>query len=109
MILDFRCEAPGRIRNKASRTTPAASIRLLENSFTAPSLQFRGASSHDLERSPPACLVEEMQNHFTEEQQAVAPGGPQILIFRSLERPVDEHRPPDNVFLRNESPVAAIQ
>src|ERR1700757_2646694 len=111
---DFSRDAPGRIRNSASNTDAAAAQRrLLEENFTVPSRTVRGFYrtaflTHNLERALPACLIEEVQYHFTQKQKAIAPRRLQVLIVRSLKRPINKHRPPDDVFLRNESPVTAI-
>src|SRR6266542_1420219 len=69
----------------------------------------RTASSDQVERPLPARLVEEMQHYLTQKQQSIAPRGLAILIVRRFERPVDKHRPPNDVFLRNKSPVSAIE
>src|SRR5450631_3570932 len=116
-IRDFKREAPGRSTNSSSTINAAAATirRLEEKSFTAPLLEFRGASSwsaelsYELERPCPTCLVEKMQHHFAQKQSSIAPRGLPVLIIRRLERPVDEHRTPDDVCLGNESPVPAVQ
>src|SRR5579864_3821353 len=108
MMRDFSRDAPGRMRNSASKSNAAAAQRRLkEKNFTVPSRKIRGGSSHELERPLPACLVEEVHDHFAQEQKAIAPGGLQILVVRSLKRPVNEHGPSNDIFLRNESPVPA--
>jgi hypothetical protein len=68
MIRDFKREAPGRRRNSASTINAAATTirRLEEKSFTAPLLQLRGNSSYKLERTLPACLIEEVQDNLAQ-------------------------------------------
>src|SRR5438477_1478917 len=110
MIRDFRREAPGRTRNSASKIKIAAATRRLEEkNFTSRSRKTPGSSSHKLESSSPAGLVEEMHDHFAHEKETIAPGSLEVLPIRSFKRPVDKHRPPDNIFLGNKSPVAAVQ
>src|SRR5579872_3421982 len=112
MIRDFNREAPGLSRKSAS-TIHAAKVAMRffeEKILTAPSLGFRGISSNYPERSLPASLVEEMQHLVAQNEfQAVAPCGLEVLIVGSRKRPVDEHRPPNDIFLRDESPVAAVE
>src|SRR5260370_37428443 len=109
-IRDFNRDAPGRSRNNSNKMTAAANqLRLEEKNFTTPSPRSRGFSFYDLQRPPPACLIEEVQHHFAQEQKPVTPLRLAILILRRLTRPVNEHGPPDYVFLRNEAPVSAIQ
>src|ERR1700728_4935173 len=128
VIRDFkREEAPGRSRKSASRSNAAATTirRLEEKSFTAPLLELRGASSFilqtislwkplyqlpdKLESTLPAGLIEKVQHNFAQKQNAIAPGGLAILVIRRLGRAVNEHGTPDDVFLWDESPVAAIE
>src|ERR1700756_5593795 len=69
-----------------------------------------GGSLDAFQRPLPACLVKEVNNYFTEEK--LNPIGPfclEVLVIRSFKRPVNKHRPPDNIFLGNESPIAAVQ
>src|ERR1035438_5972608 len=62
-----------------------------------------------LESTLPAGLIEKVQHNFAQKQNAIAPGGLAILVIRRLKRPVNEHGTPDDVFLWDESPVAAIE
>jgi hypothetical protein len=65
---DFKREAPGRKTNSSSTTTVATAIkRRLEETFTAPSLDLRGASFNNVQRSFPAGLVEEVQYDLAKE------------------------------------------
>src|SRR5271166_486957 len=111
MIRDFSREAPGLSRNSVSTIKAAAAAQrcLEERIFTTPSIEIRGASSHKLERTSPARLIKEMQDYLSQKNNPVAPVGLQILIIGSLERPVNEHRPANDVFLGNEAPVAAVE
>src|SRR5271169_1490921 len=117
-IRDFKREAPGRRRNSASTiNAAAATIRgLEERSFTAPLLEFRGVSTttfklfHGSEGPLPPRLIEKVQNLLAHnELNAIGPFRFCVLITRRYERPVDEHRTPDDVVFGNESPVAAVQ
>src|SRR5882672_2360869 len=68
-----------------------------------------GISLHDLERTRPARLVKEVEDHLPEQEvPALLPTAPQVLVRRRNERPVDEHRPSDYILLRDESPEAAV-
>src|SRR5215472_7262538 len=111
MMRDFSRDAPGRSRNstRTINAATAATRRLEEKSFNVPSLDVRGASSHGPERPSPASLIKEMDYHSAQKKKSVAPCGLRVLIVGSLERPINEHRPPDDVLLRNESPVTAVQ
>src|SRR4029077_2536921 len=111
MMRDLSREAPGLRRNRISSTNTAAAphCRLEERSFTAPSLQVSGGSSDKVERSTPPCLVEEVNHYLAQEQHPVAPVRLPVLIVGRLERPVNEHRPPNDVFFGNESPIPAIE
>ena len=86
-IRDFKREAPGRRRNSVStiNAATAAIRRLEEKSFTAPLLEFRGASSYELERPPPACLIEKVQDRLAQKQNTIAPVRLEILAVGSLE------------------------
>src|SRR5215831_18686724 len=111
MMRDFSRDAPGRSRNRTSTINPATAKprRLDEESFKLPSLDDRGASSHELERSSPARFIKEVDYDSAQKQEPVAPSRLCVLIVRSLERPIDEHRPANDVLFRNESPVTAVQ
>src|SRR5437879_10809482 len=112
MILDFRRDAPGRTRNSASSTNAAAAAqrRLEEKIFTVLFTEDPSGSLDDFQRPLPAGLVKEVKNYFTEEK--LNPIGPfclAVLVIRSFKRPVNKHRPPDDIFLGNKSPIAAVQ
>src|SRR5580692_826037 len=115
MIRDFKREAPGRRRNNTSRTAiPTAATRHLEEKiFTTPngpiSQELRAPSLDHLQGPLPAGLVKEVDHNLAQEKQPVAPACPAILIFRRLKRPVDKHWPSDDVFLGDESPIAAVE
>src|SRR5205085_10345348 len=66
------------------------------------------ASPHHLERAPPPGLIEKVQDYISDELQTIADFGFLILVRRGFERPVDKHRPPDDIFLRDESPEPAV-
>ena len=110
---DFNREAPGRRTKSASTINAAATAirRLEERSFTAPLLKLRGASSlsYKLKRTLPARLIEKVQNDFAQEQNAISPRSFPILIIRRFKRPIDEHGAPNDIFLGNKSPVAAVE
>src|SRR5579859_2735835 len=107
---DFSRDAPGRIRNSATTIINSTVVtrRLEEKSFTAPSREVWGASPDRLECSSPASLIEEMQNYLAQKQQTIAPCGLAILVVRSFKRPVDKHRPSNDIFFGNKSPVPAV-
>src|SRR5581483_162050 len=110
MMRALRREAPGRTMKSDNRITAAAATpRLEEKHFTLPLLKVRGSSSHKLERPLPACFVEKMNHDSAQEQSPIAPCGLAILVVGSFKRPVDEHRPPNDIFLGDESPIAAVQ
>src|ERR1700758_2539494 len=66
-------------------------------------------SLHHPKCATPTGLVEEVKGHMREEADALTKVGTAILIRRRVERPVDEHRPADHIFLRDEAPVPAIE
>src|SRR5215469_17200712 len=66
------------------------------------------SSTHHPEGSPPASLVKEVNHDFGEEAQTLAEFLLQVLIPWSFKRPVDEHRPSDQVLAGYESPVPAV-
>src|SRR5579871_3083526 len=66
-------------------------------------------SPYHFQRAAPARLAKEVQHDVRQETYAVADAGLLILIARRLERPVDEHGSSNNVFSRNETPIAAVQ
>src|SRR5690242_3608201 len=66
------------------------------------------ASPHHLERAPPPGLIEEVQNHASDEFQTIADFGLLILVRGCFEGPVNKHRPSNDILLRNESPESAV-
>src|SRR5579871_396704 len=111
MIFDFSREAPGRSTNKAASTmTMASHLRPLEDkNFTLSSRKFRGSSPHDPEGSFPECLVEEVEYFVAQQELDVIAEVLAVFVFRRRKRPVNEHGTPNNVLLRNEPPIPAVQ
>src|SRR5579864_5713905 len=66
-------------------------------------------SLHYPKRATPSGLVEEVKGHVREEADAFAEVGSAILVRRRVERPIDEHRPANHIFLWDEAPVPAIK
>src|SRR4051812_13681472 len=66
-------------------------------------------SAHDVERAVPASLIEEMDQHMTDEGNAVANAGLLDLVFGRLKRPVDKHGAADDVLARDKAPEPAVQ
>src|ERR1700746_116998 len=66
-------------------------------------------SLYDPEGAAPARFVEKVNGHMREKSDALAEIGAAVLIRRRIERPVDEHRPSDHVFFRDEAPVPAVE
>src|SRR5947209_3793327 len=62
----------------------------------------------DVERAAPTRLGEEVGDHVHDEADAIADGALFVLVTRRFKRPVNEHRPADDVRPRDESPVAAV-
>src|ERR1700721_2351196 len=120
---DFKGEAPGRRKKSASRINVAATTArcLEEKSFTAPLMKrrewnFEGPhvlsstdSSYELECTLPPGFVEKVKDDLAQKQHAITPVVLSILVIWGFKRPIDEHGPADNIFLGNESPVAAIE
>src|ERR1700721_3252338 len=123
VMRDFKGEAPGRRKKSASRINAAATTaRCLEKkSFTAPLMKLRQwnfegphvlsstDSSYELECTLPSGFVEKVKDALAQKQHAITPVGLSILVIWGFKRPIDEHGPADNIFLGNESPVAAIE
>src|SRR5947209_16597233 len=63
---------------------------------------------HQVEHALPARFGEEVAHHCPDEPNTVREIGLLILIRRGFERPVNEHRTPDDILFRNESPVTAV-
>src|SRR5437879_13184403 len=108
---DFRRrdEAPGRSTNSVRTITAAtANTRRLKKTFTALLFSPR-TSPHYSQSPPPARLVKEMYNHVCQKANAVAKRCFLVLIARCFKRPVDKHRPANDIFLRHKSPVAAVE
>src|SRR5208283_2359634 len=66
-------------------------------------------SAHHVEDSRPACLIEEVEHDVEQPGDAIAEVVVLVLIAGRDERPVEEHGAANHVFLRNKSPVPAIQ
>src|SRR3954451_15739456 len=66
-------------------------------------------SSDHPERAAPTGLVEEMHHDVKNELDPFEKVFLQILEWRSLKGPVDEHRPANQVLFRNKSPVTTIE
>src|SRR5450432_1755655 len=100
VILQRRRSAPGRTRNKASSTK---STQESQRAWTT------GSSMYRLERPFPAGLIKKMNDHMRQKSQPLAHAPHFVLVFRGYKRPVDKHRPPNDVVPGNEPPVAAVQ
>src|SRR5208337_4692980 len=100
-----QCAPSGAKRPDAPGTGPAKCPRLR----IQPAAWKRRTSLHYSQRSPPSRLIKEVQHHMRQEANAVAHVGFAILVRGRLKRPVDEHRPPNNIFLRNKPPISAVQ
>src|ERR1017187_10624481 len=66
-------------------------------------------SADDVEGPVPASLIEDVNQNVAHEADPVTDRCLVDLFGRSLERPVDEHGPPDDVFTRDESPEAPVE
>src|SRR5277367_60499 len=64
---------------------------------------------HQMERTLPAGLIEEMNDGVEQEAGAVCKRGLLILVTRLDEGPIDEERPAYDVLARHEAPVATIE
>src|SRR6185503_11836551 len=62
-----------------------------------------------VEHPVPAGFCKEMGNDVENEASSIRQGSALVLVRRSLERPVNEQRPSDDICLRYKSPVAAVQ
>src|SRR5437588_12929131 len=65
-------------------------------------------SLHDPECAPPTRLIEKVNHHVGDESDPIEKVCLLVLVRGRLERPVNEHGPPNQILARNESPVAAI-
>src|ERR1700747_439757 len=64
--------------------------------------------AHDGEHAPPTSLIEEVNYDLADERHSLADTCLLVLPPRRFERPVDEHRSPDDILLRNKSKIAAV-
>ena len=69
----------------------------------------RRISTDRLQRPPPTGFVKKVDDDVRQKSETFVDGRMQILVRRRFERPVDKHGSPDHIFLRDESPVAAVQ
>ena len=77
---------------------------------TRPSRVWTAVASPDSFECPiPAGLVEEVNDRVQESGNSLGEFSLRVLALRGFERPVDEHRPADHMFLGDEAPVAAVQ
>src|SRR5271163_1854761 len=65
-------------------------------------------SAYQLKGSRPASFIKEVNDDVSQKRHTVSGTAHLVLIFRRYKRPVDKHRPPDHVLLRNEAPVTAV-
>ncbi len=63
----------------------------------------------EMERAFPACLVEDVDDDVDHEAEALADALLVDLVGGGFEGPVDEEGAADDVFARDEAPVAAIE
>ena len=110
-MLDFSREAAGTKQKQRQHNTAAATAirRLEEEDFTRPHRSFEGLHRTNwrvrLQRvSSKKCSTTLPRNRIRSLQAVFV-----ILIIRRFKRPVNKHRPPNDVFLGNKSPVAAVE
>src|ERR1019366_416946 len=65
-------------------------------------------SAYQLEGSRPAGFVKEVNDDVGQKSQPVTRAAHLVLVRRSDERPVHEHRAADHVLPRNEAPITAV-
>ena len=66
-------------------------------------------SFYEMEGALPAGLVEDMDNDVAHESESLTESLLVDLVGGRFERPIDEHGAADDVFARNEAPVAAVE
>src|SRR5215468_4379787 len=81
--------SPGTWRAEQRHTTAGCRVLFERNSLDDP------------ESTPPARFIEEVKCNMRQEADAFAEVCPAVLVRWRVKRPVDEHRPPDDVFLGN--------
>src|SRR5271155_377127 len=64
---------------------------------------------HRLGGPPPARFIEKVHDHVNQEPDSLAEFSFQILVRRGFKRPINEHGPPNHIFLRNKSPIPAVE
>src|SRR5215468_7513360 len=68
-----------------------------------------GNSLHYPKCTAPTGLVKEMKRNMREEADALAEVSTPILVRRGVERPVNEHWPPNDILFRDETPIPAVE
>src|SRR5580698_836353 len=95
----------GNTKATTGNTTAASRIqRLGEGRFASPPML-----THQMKRSPPAGLVEEVKDHVKIELDLISHSLFFILIIRLDERPINEKRTAHDVGSGHKAPVTAIE
>src|SRR5262249_3532335 len=64
---------------------------------------------HPMKHPAPARFVKEMNDHVQPARAALTPRRPLKVVRSRLERPINEHRAANDVFLWDEAPIAAVK
>src|SRR5438128_1249340 len=83
--------------------TRAADWGVLHSGLERSMLRTGGALPHQMQRTAPAGLVEEMDDNAGDELRPLRDLSLGVLVARRKERPIDEQRPADDILARNKA------